>query len=204
MLNHLSPQDLLAQGLQALKLSLSSSQQSLLFEHLKLLQVWNKVYNLTSITDIKMMVIRHVLDSLAILPYVQALRLVDVGSGGGFPGIPLAIAMPDQPITLLEAKSKKIQFLQYVCRELKLDKVSVVHSRAEHYQPKVPFDGILIRAVGPLACVWLQVKHLKHPQGYGLAMLGRTVVEPEPPYTVAQRLTLSVPGLQERQLWWLH
>lgn len=133
------------QGCDDLALTLSEQQQQQLLDYVVLLGKWNKVYNLTSVRDIDEMVSRHLLDSLAILPYLSGASLLDVGSGGGLPGIPLSIARPDLAVTLLDSNSKKTRFLQQVKAELGLDNVTVVHARIE--QADLPqFEMVTARA----------------------------------------------------------
>ncbi len=119
------------QGCEALALSLTDEQQLKLQHYVELLAKWNKVYNLTSVRDPKEMVSRHILDSLAILPYLDGDSLLDVGTGAGLPGIPIAIAFPDMAVTLLDTNSKKTRFLQQAKAELGLNNVTVVHARVE-------------------------------------------------------------------------
>jgi len=121
----------LQQGCEALGIVLNSQQQQLLVDYVGLLDKWNKVYNLTSVRDPAQMMSRHILDSLAVLPYISAPTLLDVGTGGGLPGIPVAIANPQVAVTLLDSNSKKTRFLQQVKAELGLDNVTVVHGRVE-------------------------------------------------------------------------
>jgi len=121
----------LEQGCQALAIDLSQAQQQQLLDYVALMAKWNKVYNLTSVRDPAEMLTRHIIDSLAILPYLNAPSLLDVGTGGGLPGIPAAIARPDCAITLLDSNSKKTRFLQQVKAELGLSNVTVVHGRVE-------------------------------------------------------------------------
>lgn len=140
--------ELLAQlqaGCAFLELDLSQQQYQQLLDYVGLMAKWNKVYNLTSIRDEKEMVSRHLLDSLAITQYIDAENLLDVGTGGGLPGIPLAIVKPNIQITLLDSNSKKTRFLQQVKAELKLSNVSVVHARVE--QAELPkFAVVTARA----------------------------------------------------------
>jgi len=133
------------QGCDDLALTLSSKQQQQMLAYVQLLAKWNKVYNLTSVRDIDDMVSRHVLDSLAILPFLSGLSLLDVGSGGGLPGIPIAIAMPELAVTLLDSNSKKTRFLQQAKAELGLDNVTVVHARIEQANLS-QFDLVTARA----------------------------------------------------------
>ena len=121
----------LQQGCAALSLSLSQKQQTQLLQYIQLLHKWNKVYNLTSVREPEQMLGRHILDSLSILPYLVGDSLLDVGTGGGLPGIPVAIARPEMAVTLLDSNSKKTRFLQQVKTELALNNVTVVHGRVE-------------------------------------------------------------------------
>jgi 16S rRNA (guanine527-N7)-methyltransferase len=121
----------LQQGCEALDIELNFEQQTKLLSYLALLHKWNKVYNLTSVRDPAQMLSRHILDSLAVLPYLSAASLLDVGTGAGLPGIPVAIASPQTAVTLLDSNSKKTRFLQQVKAELGLDNVTVVHGRVE-------------------------------------------------------------------------
>jgi 16S rRNA (guanine527-N7)-methyltransferase len=121
----------LEQGCKALAINLSDIQQQQLLDYVALMAKWNKVYNLTSVRDPAEMLSRHIIDSLAVLPYLDAPSLLDVGTGGGLPGIPAAIARPDCAVTLLDSNSKKTRFLQQVKAELGLSNVIVVHGRVE-------------------------------------------------------------------------
>jgi len=133
------------QGCDDLTLALSAEQQQKLVSYVTLLAKWNKVYNLTSVRDIDGMVSRHLLDSLAILPFLSGESLLDVGSGGGLPGIPIAIANPALAVTLLDSNSKKTRFLQQAKSELGLDNVTVVHARIEEANLS-QFDLLTARA----------------------------------------------------------
>lgn len=121
----------LVSGCDKLGISLSEEQANRLISYLNLLIKWNKVYNLTSVRDPEQMVTRHVIDSLSVLPYLQAESLLDVGTGAGLPGIPVAIMCPDMPVTLLDSNSKKTRFLLQAKAELNLHNVTVVHGRVE-------------------------------------------------------------------------
>lgn len=121
----------LDQGCATLSLDLNEAQKQQLLDYVALLVKWNKVYNLTSVRDPAQMLSRHIIDSLSVLPYLQAPSLLDVGTGGGLPGIPAAIAHPDCAVTLLDSNSKKTRFLQQVKAELSLSNVTVVHGRVE-------------------------------------------------------------------------
>jgi 16S rRNA (guanine527-N7)-methyltransferase len=121
----------LEEGCAALSIDLSEAQKQQLLDYVALLVKWNKVYNLTSVRDPAQMLSRHIIDSLSVLPYLDAPSLLDVGTGGGLPGIPAAIAHPDCAVTLLDSNSKKTRFLQQVKAELGLGNVTVVHGRVE-------------------------------------------------------------------------
>lgn len=122
---------LLNEGCAALDLGLSEHQRDQLVKYVQLLEKWNKVYNLTSVRDPQEMMARHIIDSLSIAPYINGQSLLDVGTGGGLPGIPLAIVDPSRPVTLLDSNSKKTRFLQQVKAELALTNVTIVHGRVE-------------------------------------------------------------------------
>ena len=159
------------QGCDALALALSSEQHQQLLYYVALLEKWNNVYNLTSVRVIDEMVSRHLLDSLAILPYLSGYSLLDVGSGGGLPGIPLSIARPDLAVTLLDSNSKKTRFLQQVKAELKLTNVTVVHARIE--QADLPqFEMVTARAFSTIGdIIDLTGRHC-HDAGKLLLMKG--------------------------------
>lgn len=141
--------------------------------YLNLLNKWNKAYNLTAIRDFDSMVTHHLLDSLAIRPWIKGPRLLDVGTGAGLPGIPLAIAMPDLQVVLLDSNGKKIRFLREVKRTLELNNVDIVQSRAETYHPTSSFDTVTSRALSNLESLIHWTQHLIANDGIWLAMKGR-------------------------------
>jgi len=141
--------------------------------YLQLLSRWNRAYNLTAIRDINEMATRHILDSLAIFSWVKGPHVIDVGSGAGFPGIPLALAAPDWQVVLLDSNGKKIRFLEEVKRVLSLENVTIVHDRVEHYHPTMAFDTIVTRAFSQLDQMIQWTHHLIAPKGIWLAMKGR-------------------------------
>lgn len=161
----------LERGLAALGLCLSRERQERLLAYLALLYKWNRTYKLTAIEE-EQAVGAHLLDSLAILPFVPAGALLDVGSGGGLPGIALAIALPETPVTLLDANSKKAAFLRQAAIELKLANLSVHAGRVEQYHPGSGFAAILSRAFAELADFAALSKHLLAENGVWLAMKG--------------------------------
>ncbi|MAK86195.1 MAG: 16S rRNA (guanine(527)-N(7))-methyltransferase RsmG [Pseudomonas sp.] len=192
----------LVRGAQALGVELSEGQQQQLLAYLALLIKWNKAYNLTAVRDPDEMVSRHLLDSLSVVSFVaeSGQTWLDVGSGGGMPGVPLAIMFPGRSFTLLDSNGKKTRFLTQVKLELKLANLEVVHSRVEQFQPAEAFDGITSRAFSSLEDFASWTRHLGNTQTRWLAMKG---VQPD---DELQRLpadfrldachVLKVPGCQ--------
>lgn len=188
---------LLVSGLEDLNLTLAENQVEQLLSFINLIEKWNKVYNLTSIKDREATVNLHLLDSLAVLPFIVGKRVIDIGTGAGLPGIPLAICLPETEFTLLDSNAKKTRFVQQAVLELKLDNVKVCHSRAENYHPETAFDTVLTRAFASLAdCIRL-TSHLLAEKGVLLAMKGQT---PESELTqVSAKKTvilIKVPGIE--------
>lgn len=161
----------LAAGLEAL--DLSAALASPLLAYRDLLARWNRVYNLSAVRDPAAMVSRHLLDSLVVLPWLPSGALLDVGTGPGLPGIPMALAEPDRRVTLLESNGKKTRFMEQARLELGLDNVEVVHARLEHYAPTAPFAGVICRAFSDAGAFWHGVRHLLAPGAPALAMKGR-------------------------------
>jgi 16S rRNA (guanine527-N7)-methyltransferase len=201
-----TPQLELTQGLAALGLSLTDAQQSQLAGYLALLAKWNQTYNLTAVRDQERMVSYHLLDSLSLVPQLNGgTRLLDVGSGGGMPGIPAAIARPDLQVVLLDSNHKKTTFLRQAVIELKLANVEVVTERVELYQPEQPFDRITSRAFSELAEFVKLTRHLLAEDGQYVAMKGvypyEEIAQLPAGVRVAEVLPLTVPGLDaERHL----
>ena len=157
-----------------LNLNCSSLQLEKLLKYLELLQRWNKAFNLTAIRDPLQMVRLHLLDSLAIHPYVQGLKsIIDVGTGPGLPGIPLAILNPEINFTLLDSNGKKTRFLFQAINELKLTNASEINHRVEAYQPNQLFDAVISRAFSSISDMLNQCDHLVSDQGCFLAMKGK-------------------------------
>jgi len=193
----------LLDGARALALELDEAQLARLVAHLDLLDEWSARMNLTAIRDRPSQLTKHLLDSLTVQPYLRGERIADVGSGAGFPGIPLAIVEPHRHFTLIESTGKKCRFLEHVRDALELKNVAIVQSRAESYQPDMRFDTVLARAVGPVADLVKVAGPLVVGGGRLLAMKGRY-----PEQELAARLdgwkvaavhTLSVPGLGEER-----
>ena len=161
----------LADGLAALRLELPAGAQEKLLAYLDLLAKWNRTYNLTAVRDPEEMVSRHLLDSLATLPFVQGKNLADLGSGAGLPGIPLAIARPGLAVTLVESNGKKARFLREAVRSLPLSNVTVAQTRVQDMAGA--FDTITARAFASLPDMLAWGGHLLAPNGCWLALKGR-------------------------------
>ena len=162
----------LSAGLAAMGIDLDAVAQERLLAYLALLYKWNRTYSLTALREQERAVSHHLLDSLAILPFVPAGSLLDVGSGGGTPGIPLAIARPDLSVTLLDSNTKKAAFLQQAAIELGLQNISVHAGRVEQYHPESGFTAITSRAFAELADFVTLSAHLLAEGGVWLAMKG--------------------------------
>lgn len=163
----------LSEGIAGMGLALSADQQQQLLAFLALLNKWNRAYNLTAVREPRQMVPRQLLDSLTLMPFLTADRILDVGAGGGLPGIPLAIACPGRQFTLLDSNSKKTRFLTQCKLELGLDNVEVIHGRAEDCQPSQPFEQISSRAFTALANLVTWCDQLLADKGQFLAMKGQ-------------------------------
>lgn len=192
-----SCRDKLIQGLEVLDLAVSDFQLERLLSFIQLISKWNKAYNLTAVRDPLEMVSLHLLDSLAILPYVKPPRVADIGTGAGLPGIPLAVCMPDCHFTLVDSNSKKTRFVQQAVLELGLKNVAVVHGRAESLHPEVLFSTVTSRAFASMSDILQWTGHLLADDGLLLAMKGQ-VPAPELAqlnmnYTV---IPLRVPGIE--------
>lgn len=190
----------LAQGLAAMGLEVPAAAQEKLLAYAALLEKWNKTYSLTALRGADKAVSHHLLDSLAVLPHVPAGRLLDVGSGGGMPGIPLAIVLPELAVTLIDSNSKKTAFLRQAAIELRLSNVNVHCGRVEQYHPSLPFSAITSRAFAELTDFVVLSRHLLAADGVWLAMKG---VRPEAeiaalPAGVRVRAVhpLQVPGVE--------
>lgn len=193
------PEQTLAAGLAALALKLPAGTDGRLLAFVRLLAKWSAVYNLTAVRDPGEMVVRHLLDSLAVAPFLKGPEVLDIGTGAGLPGIPLALACPDFHFVLLDSNAKKTRFLVQAAAELGLANVEVVHGRVEKYRGARKFDTILSRAFGRIADMLAASGHLAAPGGRFLAMKGRYPEEElaalPPGYAVRAVERLSVPGL---------
>lgn len=187
-------------GARELGVDLTEAQHEKLLGYLALLIKWNKAYNLTAVRDPDEMVSRHLLDSLSVVPFIEGERQLDVGSGGGMPGIPLAILFPDMKVTCLDSNGKKTRFLTQVKLELKLDNLEVIHSRAEAFKPQVPFTGIISRAFSSLEDFTQWTRHMGDKETRWLAMKGLhpadELVALPADFHLESAQALAVPGCQ--------
>ena len=194
----------IAAGIAALQLDVSAEAQRRMASHLELIAKWNRIHNLTAVRETQQMVVLHLLDSLSLLPHLRDSRsLVDVGTGPGFPGIPLAIARSDMQVTLLDSSHKKCSFLEQAKTELGLDNVTVVCGRVEQWQPAKRFDAVVSRAFAELSDFIGQAQHLVAPGGRFLAMKGvypfEEIARVPSSHRVSQVVELSVPNLEAKR-----
>jgi len=193
----------LASGLEQMGLSLSTEQQDRLLDYIALLQKWNKVYNLTAVREPENMLYQHLLDSLAVLPYVGTGRLLDVGSGAGLPGIPLAVVKPELQISLLDSNHKKTTFLRQACIELGLSNVAVECVRVDIFTPQQSFDTVISRAFSDLSEFVRLSARLCRSGGTLLAMKGvyphDELAQLPAEYQQVEVVALNVPGLEAQR-----
>lgn len=167
----------LREGVRLLGLTMSADQEQLLRRFLHLLVKWNKAYNLTAVRDPLEMVARHLLDSLAVLPHLCGRRCLDMGTGPGLPGIPLAVMRPDMDFVLLDSNGKKIRFVRQAVLEMGLNNVEPEHARVEAYRPAKGFDTLIARAFTALPGMLELTKGLRDEHTVLLAMKGKLPVE---------------------------
>ena len=194
----------IAEGARTMGLRLDASAPPRLARYLELLEKWNRVHNLTAVRDTTQMVVLHVLDSLSILPHVEGCaRILDVGTGPGLPGIPLAIAMPQARVTLLDSSHKKCAFLEQVRIDLALDNIDVVCERIEQWKPAQAFDAVVSRAFSDLSDFVMQAQHAVAPGGRMIAMKGvypfEELARVPPSHRVAEVRELRVPSLDAKR-----
>ena len=194
----------LEEGLRAMGVPLEAAAQEKLLAYLRLLEKWNKVHNLTAVREPARMVVLHLLDSLSLLPHLAGARtLLDVGTGAGLPGIPLAIAQPGLAVTVLDSSHKKATFLRQAKAELGLTNVEVACERVESWRPPAPFDLVVSRAFAELADFVSQAGHLVAPGGAMLAMKGvypfEEIARVPASHRVENVVALTVPTLEAQR-----
>ncbi len=208
------PNDFLIEGLEKLNLKLDATRRQKLLDYVDLMIKWNRAYNLTSVREPREIITRHIFDSLSIGPYLQGNNIIDVGSGAGLPGIPLAIAYPDKHFTLIDSNGKKARFLFHIQHSLKLNNVLVINERVEGYQKLNElksgtklrqFDTIVSRAFSSIRDMLYNTEHLCKADGLFLAMKGvyplTELHEIPPEFHLQEVVKLEVPFLDsERHL----
>ena len=194
-------------GLQQMGLFYPVEMQQKLVHYIQLIARWNKAFNLTAIRDVEQMVSKHLLDSLSVQPYVEGSLILDVGSGAGLPGIPLAITSPDKHFVLLDTNGKKTRFLTQAKIDLKLENIEVVHQRVQDYQPmadghRIYFDVITARAYAAIDDILSTTLHLQNANTRILVMQGKLDQRfDQQQYRLLESLALDVYGLDaERHL----
>jgi len=189
-------------GLTGLDIEASEEQRFKLITLLEQLIKWNKTYNLTAIKTPQEGLVLHLLDSLAVLPYLHHKQLLDVGTGAGFPGLPLAVLLPEVKFTLLDSNSKKIRFIRQQIHTLQLDNVEAIHSRVEDQQ-ELEFEAIISRAFASISDMIAWTEHLLAKNGSWLAMKGHyeenEVKEISLQVQVVANHRLSIPGLDAQR-----
>ena len=192
---------ILAQGIAEAGLPIDEQKQQKLLAYLMLMQKWNKVHNLTAVRDADEMVLLHLLDSLVVLPFIDGKALLDVGSGAGLPGIPLAICLPELKVTVIDSNNKKVSFMRQAKAELGIDNLEVLGGRVEEIAPNRKFDMVISRAFSDLDLFISLTHQLCEAQGKWLAMKGvypeaeLAELEKNTGITASKTEALKVPGL---------
>jgi 16S rRNA (guanine527-N7)-methyltransferase len=195
--------DTLQSGAAQLGVALDDAAARKLLQLLDELDIWNERMNLTAIRERPQQITKHLLDSLSVHSYLHGTRIADIGTGAGFPGLPLAIVAPHMHFTLIDSTAKKLKFIDHVAALLGLANVETVHTRAESYRPKERFDCVISRAVGPVETFVKWAGHLCAGGGRLLAMKGRYPTDELTKLPSGWKLAtvhrLSVPGLDEER-----
>lgn len=198
-----TPEQRLAAGIAQLGLEVPPEARARLLAYVALLAKWNRVYNLTAVRKPEEMIPRHILDSLAVAPFVHGTRVLDVGTGAGLPGIPLAVVLPDRHFVLLDSSAKKIRFVTQAIAELGLANAQAVQSRVQDFRPVRLFDTVVSRAFASIASMVEAAAHLCSEQGRLLAMKGaypQAELEAVPAgFKITDVQALRVPGLEDAQ-----
>lgn len=189
----------LQQGVRALTLEMDAETRAKLLQFLELLERWNHAFNLTAVREIEQMLPRHVLDSLSVIPYVRGPRVLDVGTGAGLPGIPLALALPDLHFVLIDSNAKKLRFVRQAIHELALKNVETAHCPVERYRPRELFQTVIARALAGIPDMLNGCRHLCASGGAILAMKGvfprEELAAIDAAFRVRDVVRLTVPGL---------
>jgi 16S rRNA (guanine527-N7)-methyltransferase len=182
------------------QLMVTEEQQLQFIRFVLMMHKWNKTYNLTSVRDPQKMVIRHIVDSIVVAPYLDKIHYIDVGTGPGLPGIPLAIMCPDKQFILLDSLGKRVRFMKQVAYELKIDNIKPVQSRVEDFVPNVNIDGVLSRAFASLKDMLHWCQHLVNSQGVFIALKGQLSEDELNSlplgFILQETIKLDVPGLE--------
>lgn len=185
---------------QQLPFEVTADKQAQLVEYVALLHKWNKAYNLTSVRDPNEMLVKHIVDSLAIGPYINGTRFIDVGTGPGLPGIPLAILYPEKHFTLLDTLGKRVRFMRQAIHQIGLENAVAVQSRVEQYIPSEPLDGVISRAFASLTDMLTWCHHLVDSNGRFFAMKGvypeQELEDMPAKFMLVQSHQVDVPELQ--------
>jgi 16S rRNA (guanine527-N7)-methyltransferase len=190
---------ILEDSLKESDLVVTQEKQLQLINYVLLMHKWNKTYNLTSVRDPRDMVIKHIVDSIAVAPFLDKIRYIDVGTGPGLPGIPLAIICPDKQFVLLDSLGKRVRFMRQVAYELKIANIQPVQSRVEDFVPDIEIDGVLSRAFASLKDMLHWCQHLVDSHGVFIALKGQLPTNEleELPlgFILQETIKLNVPGL---------
>jgi len=190
----------LKSSLKNTELVVTQEQQQQLIRFVLLMHKWNKAYNLTSVRDPQQMVIKHIVDSIVVAPFLDKIHYIDVGTGPGLPGIPLAIMCPEKEFILLDSLGKRVRFMKQVAYELKIHNINPVQSRVEDFIPEVKIDGVLSRAFASLKDMLHWCQHLVDSHGVFVALKGQLPTDEleQLPlgFTLQETIKLDVPGLE--------
>jgi 16S rRNA (guanine527-N7)-methyltransferase len=191
---------LLKNKLEQTDIEVTEQQQKKLIDFVVMMNKWNKAYNLTSVRDPQEMVLKHLLDSIVIAPYITEKTYIDVGTGPGLPGIPLAIIHPDKTFILLDSLGKRVRFMKQVAHELQINNIQPVQSRVEDYVSALSIDGVLSRAFASLKDMLHWCQHLVDSSGYFMALKGQLpqqeIDDLPAEFILKEVIKLSVPGVE--------
>ncbi len=185
------------------RLNIATNVSAQLMDFVTILEKWNKTYNITAIRDLEQMVILHVIDSASVYRYLSGNSIIDVGTGGGIPGIIFAILNPQLKVTLLDSSQKKTRFLRFAQRQLNIDNITVVCDRVEQYQPKILYDVVISRAFAEVSNFLKLAGHLSNEKGQVLAMKGPRVESEEnvqeTGFQLSRDIDIQVPFLDAKR-----